>query len=1054
MNIINVDLLQADPQYDFIKILSSDQNEEDFSPYTDIDLDCKYYSPHSFLDNFNSSIKGSVLNLNINSLSAHFSDLLDFITFLSDSNFKFSVICLQEIGNIPDNALFNMPGYHPLIFKQREHFLRGGVGIYVSSDMRYSLLPQISVFHEKILESISIEVELSSQQKINVSNIYRPPGQQNDLFLDVFLGMLDTINNLNKKSFLVGDFNLDLLKYQQNNQISTFVDNMFASGFLEIISHPTRVAHNINNSTSSLIDHIWTNDIKESYSGGIITTYISDHFSTFYFFGDTKPRQIPKFITIRKYSEDNINSFKTDLESANFEAVYDSQSAQDSYDLFSSIFYRLYNSHFIEHRVKFNKNIHNLQKWMTPELLEARNQKMKFYKILAKNPTAYNRQVFKEFKNSYNRKIRARKKEYYSELLNIHQGDTKKCWEVTKEAAGLSSKTNKAFTDKIVLDNNIVTGENNIANIFNNHFTTIANSISERIQPSDTSPDSFPEETEHRFSMQNITPAQIIEVVKNMQNKKSSDFTGLSPFLLKKIIHSIKYPLCHIFNLSLQSGVVPSQFKIAKVTPVFKKGGNEENVNDYRPISLLCTFSKILEKLVANALSIYLASNNLIDDFQFGFQNENSTYHPMLHLLNFVSKAINKNEYTIGIFLDITKAFDCVPKRTLLMKLSKMGIQGSALKWFESYLSDRNQFVKIGDSKSEYKHLSCGVPQGSILGPILFLIFFNDLPKSTLLKCLLFCDDTTLLASGSNLEELIVFVNSELKKLSTWFRSNQMSLHPDKTKFTIFHTNPSGIEWDNINLTIDENNVSSNAPNPDLIKPIAYINHESDIPAIKFLGVFFDPSLTFRYHIRKLNEKISRALYILRQCKKILTEKALKTLYYSIFHCHLIYAILIYTSAHTSYLKPIIIKQKMAIRAITNSRYNAHTGPIFKRLNILPFQLLAQYFQLKFMFEFKNNLSPRSFANIWKTRGQLNNGNIFLRNNQVFHVPLARLCLLKRLPYCSLPDAWNKFTGNEQEVVKQATSRQQFSKRLKKHLICTVSVTCNRLLCPSCDLRL
>ena len=155
-----------------------------------------------------------------------------------------------------------MPGYHPLIFKQREHFLRGGVGIYVSSDMRYSLLPQISVFHEKILESISIEVELSSQQKINVSNIYRPPGQQNDLFLDVFLGMLDTINNLNKKSFLVGDFNLDLLKYQQNNQISTFVDNMFASGFLEIISHPTRVAHNINNSTSSLIDHIWTNDIK------------------------------------------------------------------------------------------------------------------------------------------------------------------------------------------------------------------------------------------------------------------------------------------------------------------------------------------------------------------------------------------------------------------------------------------------------------------------------------------------------------------------------------------------------------------------------------------------------------------------------------------------------------------------------------------------------------------------------------------------------------------------------------------------------------------------
>lgn len=271
-----------------------------------------------------------------------------------------------------------------------------------------------------------------------------------------------------------------------------------------------------------------------------------------------------------------------------------------------------------------------------------------------------------------------------------------------------------------------------------------------------------------------------------------------------------------------------------------------------------------------------------------------------------------------------------------------------------------------------------------------------------------------------------------------------MSLHPEKTKFTIFHSNPNAIPWDDINLYFDENNLNTHGYNPNLKKRISYVNHESETPAIKFLGVFFDPALNFKYHTKKLTEKLARALYLLRQCKKILPEDALKTLYYSIFHCHLIYGILIYSCTNFTNLNSIIVKQKMAIRAITNSRYNAHTGPLFKRLNIVPLESLIKFFGIKFMYMYKANLVPRSFRNMWITRGELNNGNIILRNSSDFDIPRSRLSLVKRLPYCNLPDLWNKFSSLAQERIKQIQSVNLFSNRLKKYLVSEIEIICNR----------
>ena len=708
------------------------------------------------------------------------------------------------------------------------------------------------------------------------------------------------------------------------------------------------------------------------------------------------------------------------------------------------------NTNFPVKTIRFNKNYHMGEKWMTKGILNSRKNKFTILKEMSRNPTHLNKEKYRNYKNTYNKVLKTRKKLYYSALMIEHQGDLKKSWDIIKEASGLSSNKND-LTDKLIINGNTISGEGRLCKEFNDHFSSISDFIKDSISPTDKPPDSYLNDSEFNFQLPKITPANILDIVNEFENKKSSDYDSNSPFILKKIIQSIIDPLCYIFNKSLETGVVPSQFKIAKITPIFKAGGTQTNLNDYRPIALLLIFDKILEKFVANHLKYYLFSNKLIDPLQFGFQNNHSTIHPMIHLLNTVGEAINNNQYTIGIFCDIRKAFDVVPKSTLLMKLKKFGINGLTLKWFESYLTERKQFVRIGMSNSDMNEMTSGVAQGSILGPILFLIFINDLPKSTLLKLLLFCDDTTILASGKNLNELVEFVNVELSKICQWFRSNKLSLHPDKTKFTIFSPSPALIPWNDINLFIDNNEPNSLNRDPNLIKKINYISHETQTQAIKFLGMYLDPALNFKVHINEVSKKLSKSLFCLRRCKNLLTEKALKSLYYSTFHSYLIYGIQIYSCANQTNLNQIILKQKKAVRCIKNARYNAHTGELFKDLKILPFDCLSSFFKLKFMYEYKNKLLPRSFDNLWNIRGVMN-GDHLLRNNYEFTVPRFRLSLVERLPLCSIPDHWNKF--NDNNGIKNALTRKQFCTKLKKSMLDQISTDCVRLLCPSCHLRI
>ena len=254
--------------------------------------------------------------------------------------------------------------------------------------------------------------------------------------------------------------------------------------------------------------------------------------------------------------------------------------------------------------------------------------------------------------------------------------------------------------------------------------------------------------------------------------------------LLKSVAIEISFPLAHIFNLSLKNGTFPSALKLSRVVPIHK-GGKADSCDNYRLIALLSSISKILEKIVSLKLVNHLEINKLISPKQFGFQRNKNTQQNLLNVVNFISKAINEEQFCIGIFLDLRKAFDVCNHKILFKKLINKGILGKSLDWFKSYLTGRRQVVAVNGYKSSPESIDMSVIQGSILGPILFLVYIDDLPSSSLLETFLFADDTQGLKAGKNLPELIDDVNAELKKWAQWFRSNKMAVNTNKTKFII-----------------------------------------------------------------------------------------------------------------------------------------------------------------------------------------------------------------------------------------------------------------------------
>ena len=387
-------------------------------------------------------------------------------------------------------------------------------------------------------------------------------------------------------------------------------------------------------------------------------------------------------------------------------------------------------------------------------------------------------------------------------------------------------------------------------------------------------------------------------------------------FLLKRFRDFFSFWLSKLVNLCFETGVFPDILKLAKVTPIHKKESKLEYLN-YRPISLLSVFSKIYEKLIYTRVYSYLTKKDLIYSKQFGFRSNHSTNHAIISITEHIRNLLDNGHYVCGIFVDLEKAFDTVNHEILCEKLSSYGLRGNVNKLLQSYLSNRKQYVSLNGFESVTKDVTCGVPQGSSLGPLLFLLYINDFRL-----CLSetssghFADDTFIIYDSKKPKTIETIINTELKQVVKWLRLNRLSLNASKTELIFFHSKRHTLNYDDISIKFCGTKLIP-------------VDH------VKYLGMYIDKHLSWSVHIQELCKKLSRANGILSKLRYNAPFNTCLQVYYAIFYSQLIYGCNVWGLTTDENLHKIEVLQRKCVRILKFAPFNSHTNQFFIDLKFL-----------------------------------------------------------------------------------------------------------------------
>lgn len=1016
--------LTFDPNHDFN---TNYLNDLVFHPFTfnkhlltdkDLDPDLQFFNTQQNLisnqnyliaDEFNDKYHKktetfSLIHYNIRSLSKNFDKMSNHLDLLQH---EFSIIGISETWlKNNDSDFYNLNKY-TLITCNRESRQGGGVALYIKDDLTYKIRDDLGLNEDNICQSLFTEVNIDNR-KVIIGVIYRPPNSDMEKFNDYIDQTLTCISKSKSIAYIMGDFNINLLNFEKHEPTNMFLQNVFSHSLFPTITKPTRLTC----FSATLIDNILTNNYQNKVHSGVLCSDISDHFPIFQITEmKTESNSTEDYQVVRDINQDNIDSFKTTMENVDWHYIYEISDPEKSYEYFIDEFSRHYNNCFPFKRIKKNK-FSPRKPWMTQGLFKSIKRKNKLYRKFKLKPNDHNQTKYKQYRNKLNHLIKITTKNYYTQKLENAKNSLKDTWRILKDLIN-KKKSKLIYPNTFSHNNKEISNTNEIAQTFNEYFTNIGPNLASIIpQTNNRFQEYLPNNYPQSFLFLPTDNKETSELINEIKPKNSSGHDGINPCIVKQVNSSISSVLAHIFNNSMKTGTVPHSLKVAKVIPIYK-AGDPTLVSNYRPVSVLPCFSKIMEKLVYKRLLKYLEKHNILYIRQYGFRQKHSTYMALLDVIDKITQSLDNKEYAFGIFIDLSKAFDTIDHNILLDKLHHYGIRGNQNLWFKNYLNNRKQFTQVNGCSSSHDTIKCGVPQGSILGPLLFLLYVNDINvSSSLLNFIMFADDTNIFFSHKDFHTAIHTINTELKKVSTWFKVNKLSLNISKTNFILFRNKNKEYSKSDLKLIIDDKQITQ-------------------VDSSKFLGVFISQHLDWKSHINHVALKISKTIGVINKISYFVSANIRRSLYNTLILPYIQYCNIVWAIRYPTHLDKIFKLQKRIVRIIAHSHYLSHTKPLFQKYNLMTVYDINKFQIGVFLYKYINNrfsLSP-VFHDFFVLNNQIHKYST--RSANRFHLPKARTNARK----CSLKYIGAELWNSLPDSIKAATSLSLFKFSFRKYLI-------------------
>ena len=944
---------------------------------------CQYYSLPDYC-NINNNKSISIINHNIRSFNRNFDSLL---TCFSPDNLP-SILCLTET-RFSHNNIENIPGYESFHTVRNSETPAGGISLFVSNEICSKKIETLS-FSNNTIEICTVDINFNDVS-ITIIGVYRPHSDTVLNFNSCFSEILNNNILRNKFCIILGDFNICLLKDCESNL--NFMNILYTNHFTPLISKATRFSP-VAGEVPSLLDHIWINKLKSNVAG-VLDIDITDHLPTFVriYFNNVNSNEKIR-IQFRVINDANKIKFKQLL----YQFDWDSVKSNDA-DLFTDnlieTLNNLYCSAFPQ-KTKLVSNNNYMTPWITSslkKLIEAKSNYFKLYKLslvtLAENNI---------FRNKVNNAVRRHKIKYHAELFLRYKNDLKRTWKIINQVISRNRQTKNIR--KIIFNNITYTNDEEIASIFNDFFCSIGENYDSDIPASSLNPCHFIN-TNHSSSLflDPVSPFEVEYHIKNLKNSKQNlDYISIP--ILKENADYLSIIFADLINICFQTGTFPKRLKMAVVLPLFKKG-DREILSNWRPISQLPPLSKLIEKCLKSRILSYFFSKKLFNEVQFGFQSGISTQDAIIYLTEKIYANLHSQISTLAVYIDFSKCFDTINRAILIRKLELYGVRGIALDLFKSYLSDRYQAVRVNGVISDFRVINTGVPQGSVLGPILYLIYVNELPSiSHLFSMCLYADDTTLIFENKEKNELVSMCNEGIDIFYSWCCSNRLSINASKTNTMLF----------------------SNKIHPCDVLEIFMNNDRIEYASsVRFLGVIIDDKLKFNLHADDVAAKLSKNAGVMYKLREYVPHNTLLCVYRSFVESYLNYCILIFGNAYPTHIHSLKVAQKKCVRIIAHESPYAHSNPIFNTFKLLKFAEMYTYNLGIYMYKNIENFSANLFQSPYFSRS----GTYYISTRQRLTLTSNQSIKVQAL------SNWN----NIPDTLKNSPSVISFKKNYKKYLL-------------------